>query len=369
MNAESKDEFNHGTMIKMGPNWDRHSGEWVFHYDYPVSDRKFTAEELVPRIRNLLKTPELEIEVLEVTHWILERRLATKYREGRLFIARDAAHRRPPLTGLGLNTAIEDAQNLAWKLALVLHNRAKPSLLDTYDAERRTVGRRNCDWAYLAYNNTFVLNAAMGLIPGDVAHNRERLSHLFEDSPRGETARFQLQRIFHTQDIEFMAHNIELGFVYSSGGAVVPDGTDAPVEDPSGRTYVPMTRPGHRLPHAWIERDGKITSTHDLIGSGNQHDLLLITDETGQPWIEAANIITKKSALRIGTAAIAAHPQSVGSCLLYQDCDSQWKKVRGINDGGAILVRPDNFVLWRSVDPSKGDYEELRRDLQMVFNI
>ena len=357
-------------MIKMGPTWDRHSEEWVFHYDYPVSDRKFTAEELVPRIRNLLKTPELEIEVLEVTHWILERRLATKYSEGRLFIAGDAAHRRPPLTGLGLNTAIEDAQNLAWKLALVLHNRAKPSLLNTYDAERRTVGRRNCDWAYLAYNNTFVLNVAMGLILGDVAYNRERLSHIFEDSPRGETARFQLQRIFHTQDIEFMAHNIELGFVYLSG-AVVPDGTEAPVEDPSGRAYVPMTRPGHRLPHAWIERDGKIISTHDLIGSGNRHDLLLITDEAGQPWVEAANMITKRSGLRIGTAAIAAstNPPSIGPCLLYQDCDGQWKNVRGINDGGAILVRPDNFVLWRSVDPSKGGCEELQRDLQVVFNI
>ena len=84
--------------------------------------------------------------------------------------------------------------------------------------------------------------------------------------------------------------------------------------------------------------------------------------------LEAAHIITKKSGLHIGTAAITAHPQSVGPCL-YQDCDGQWKKIRGINDGGAILVRPDNFVLWRSIDPSKGDYEELRRDLQMVFNI
>ncbi|KAE8366462.1 FAD binding domain-containing protein [Aspergillus caelatus] len=365
VNPDPEGEFDHGTLIKMGPTWNRHSEEWVFHYDYPVSDRTYTAEDLLPQIRQLLKAPELEVEILEVSHWILERRLATKYSQGRLFIAGDAAHRRPPLTGLGLNTAIEDAHNLTWKLALVLHGRAKPPLLDTYDAERRPIGRRNCDWAYHAYNNTFVLNAALGLAPGQRANNQERLSRLFEDSPQGETARYHLQRVFNTQDVEFSAHNIELGFVYSSG-AVVPDGTTAPREDPGGKIYVPTTRPGHRLPHAWIERGGKTISTHDLIGSGKQHDLVLITDEAGNEWIKAADALTKKYGLRIGTAAIGAHPQSTHSDL-YQNCDGVWAKVRGITDGGAILVRPDNFVIWRSLGPSMSNYTDLERDLKKVF--
>ncbi|KAL5356328.1 FAD binding domain-containing protein [Aspergillus floccosus] len=343
VNPESEDEFNHGTMVKMGPTWDRHSEEWVFHYDYPVSERKYTAEELIPRIRQLLKTPDLEIEILEVSHWILERRLATKYSRGRLFIAGDAAHRRPPLTGLRLNTAIEDTHNLAWKLA--------------FDAERRPVGRRNCDWAYVAYNNTFVLNAAMGVIPGAATHNKERLSRLFEDSPQGESARHQLQRIFHTQDVEFFAHNIELGFVYSST-AVVPDGTVPPKEDPGGTVYVPTTRPGHRLPHAWIKRDGQVISTHDLIGS----------DEAGDQWIQAVGALSKKSGLRIGTAAIETQTQSLRSDM-YQDCDGVWTKIRGINDGGAILVRPDNFVIWRSLGPSKEGHQELQRGLQDILEM
>ncbi len=313
----------------------------------------------------MLKTPELDVEVLEVTHWILERRLATKYSKGRSFIAGDAANRRPPLTGLGLNTAIEDAHNLAWKLAFVLHGRAKPLLLDTYDTERRPVGRRNCDWAYHAYNNTFVLNAALGLTLGQATKNKERLARLFEDSPQGESARHHLQRVFNTQDIEFYAHNIELGSTYSSG-AVVPDGTDAPREDPGGKLYVPITRPGHRLPHAWIERDGKAISTHDLIGSGKQYGLVLITDEAGHEWIKAADALATKSGLGIGTAAIRANPQSKG-CDLYRDCDGLWAKVRGITDGGAILVRPDNFVTWRSLGPSMSDYTELQRDLEKML--
>lgn len=367
MNPESDEEFNYGTMIKMGPSWDRHSEEWVFHYDYPVSDRTYTAEEMLPRIRKLLKIPDLDIEILEVSHWILERRVANKYSQGRLFIAGDAAHRRPPLTGLGLNTGIEDAHNLAWKLALVTHGRAKLSLLDTYDAERRPVGRRNCDWAYLAYNNTFVLQAAMGLVPGQVARNKARLSHLFEDSPQGETARHHLQRVFTTQDVEYSAHNIELGFVYSSG-AVTPDGTDCPKQDPGGKIYIPTTCPGNRLPHVWIERGQQVISTHDLIGSGKEHDLFLITDEAGDQWIQTARTLAKKSSLRIGAAAIGAHSESTRPDL-FQNQNGLWNKVRGINDGGAVLVRPDNFVIWRSLGPSKDGGRELERALQRVFNV
>ena len=353
-------------MIKMGPAWDRHSEEWVFHYDYPVSDRKYTAEELPSRIRNLLKTPDLDIEILEVTHWILQRKLATKYSEGRLFIAGDAAHRRPPLTGLGLNTAIEDAHNLSWKLAFVLNGHAKPSLLNSYEAERRPAGRRNCDWAYLAWNNTSVLNAAMGLVPGEIENNRERLAHLFEDSPQGKTARYHLQRIFNSQDIEFLAHNIELGFIYSSG-AIVPDGTVTAKEDPGGRIYIPMTRPGHRLPHAWIERDDKAISTHDLIGFGYKYNLFLITDEVGDQWIKAANVLSKKSGLRIGTAAIGASGSLRSD--MYQDRDGLWNKVRGIEAGGAVLVRPDNFVIWRSLTAPKDGGRELEHGLQAVFGL
>jgi len=67
-------------------------------------------------------------------------RLATRYRDGRVFIAGDAAHIHPPTGGQGMNTGIQDAYNLAWKLALVLGGAAPESLLDSYEAERRPVG-------------------------------------------------------------------------------------------------------------------------------------------------------------------------------------------------------------------------------------
>src|SRR6266511_3641826 len=105
----------------MGPTWGRKSEEWALHFSFSVTaTNRLDKEALPPRIRKLLKLPDLKIEVLNNSHWVLDRVLADKYRQGRVFIAGDAAHRRPPTSGSGLNTSIEDAHNIAWKLAFGL---------------------------------------------------------------------------------------------------------------------------------------------------------------------------------------------------------------------------------------------------------
>src|SRR3546814_5360196 len=108
----------------------------------------------------------------------------------RIFLAGDAAHRHPPTTGLGLNTAVQDAQNLTWKLAAVLKGQAAPSLLDSYEAERRPVASRNVNWAMLTFQNHLVIDAGIGLIPGaPVEVNREAFRVLFSDNPEGGLGR------------------------------------------------------------------------------------------------------------------------------------------------------------------------------------
>ncbi len=121
-------------MAAMGPTWGKHSEEFVLHFTFrPDDPARFDEDAIVPRIRELLKLPDLEMTVHKVSHWILEGVLADKYQVGRIFLAGDAAHRHPPTTGLGLNTAVQDAHNLAWKLAAVLKGDAAPALLDTYE--------------------------------------------------------------------------------------------------------------------------------------------------------------------------------------------------------------------------------------------
>ena len=283
--------------------------------------------------------------------------MADKYRKGRVFIAGDAAHRRPPTTGLGLNTSVEDALNLAWKLAMVVKGQARHQLLDTYEAERRPIGRRNCDWGLFTFQNSSVINAALGLVPGKKEANQLRFKVLFEDSERGNTLRAQVRYMVESQKIEFSAHDLELGFKYDHG-CLVPDGTGAPPPDPLGQEYIPCTRPGHRLPHAWLEQGDDVISSHDLVRG--LAEWALITDQYGEGWISAATRASDAIGLRINIGVIGMPP-------LLRDYDDQWEMVKGIGRGGAILVRPDNIIAWRSQSSSWQGGAELEQAIQSLL--
>ncbi len=350
INGSGGTVFESGAIVPMGPTWGRRSEEWVFHFGFDLDDEnRYKEETFVMRIRELLKLPDLEMKVHKISHWVLERVLADRYQVGRIFLAGDAAHRRPPTTGLGLNTSIEDGLNLSWKLALVLKGKASPGLLQTYEIERRPIGRRNCDWGLFTFKNSSVINAAIGLVPGRKEANKMSFQQLFEDSEIGRSRRAQVAKVIDTQCIEFSAHDIELGFKYENG-FVVPDGTEAPDSDPFGQVYTPTTRPGHRLPHAWVERQDQDISTHDLVTT--EVAFLLITDAHGEDWISAAEECQSKMGVTFRTAQIGASSD-------VKDTHEHWEKLKGMKAGGALLVRPDNFVAWRSSKASYGEGKEL----------
>lgn len=350
INGECNTVFESGAIVPMGPNWGKHSEEWVFHFGFAMDDQSRHDEAaLIPRIRQLLKIPDLEMNVHKVSHWAIERVLADKYQVGRVFLAGDAGNRRPPTTGLGLNTAIEDSLNIAWKLALILNGQASESILDSYEPERRAVGEINCDWGLFTFSNSSVINTVLGLIPGEADANQLRFQTLFEDTDKGHSFRAQVARIIDTQAIEFCAHGIELGFRYSKG-FVVHDGSLPTDRDPLGLKYYPTTQPGHRLPHAWIETGNNVISTHDLVQ--DRPVFALITDSEGGDWEIAAKNIFKNRGIEVVVAQI-------GDKCLYRDYDDRWDGLKGIQSGGAILVRPDNMVAWRSIYKSRGDGKEL----------
>lgn len=305
------------------------------------------------------------MEVMHVNHWVLDRVVADKYRVGRVFIAGDAAHRRPPASGLGLNTGIEDAKNIAWKLAFVLQRKADAALLDTYESERRPIGIRNSDWALFSFSNMNVLSAGVGAIPGAQEYNQQRFAQLFEDSERGRSALHHLRRVLQTQNVEYSAHDIELGFTYSDG-VLISDGTTAPVPDPEGQIYNPTTRPGHRLPHAWLVQDGETVSTHDLIKTAGAADFVLLTDEDGDRWVQAAEKLTRDTNVKLSTAQIRARDVTRPKGL-YLDHQDAWAQLKGVESGGAVLVRPDNFVAWRSHQLGEQPEEDLSRALAALM--
>ncbi|KAM5349120.1 hypothetical protein ACJ41O_008943 [Fusarium nematophilum] len=276
-----------GSLLPLGPTWGRRSEEWQLHFSIGVNDPPVPREGVEDRIRKLLKLPDLQIEIMSFSNWVLERVLAQRYRQGRVFIGGDSAHRHPPTTGLGLNTAVQDAHNLAWKLAYTLQGKSSPALLDTYELERLAIGKRNCDWALFTSKCHRAIAAAIGLEEGQVEANNAHLTQLFEENSEiGRVALAQLQYIINGQEIEFSAHEMDLGFSYPLGGAFLPDAVPPPTQHPRHQIYTPTTSPGHRLPHAWLEKDGKVLSTHDLVGRHGA--FLLITDREGSAWVDAA---------------------------------------------------------------------------------
>lgn len=329
-----------GVLGKLGPtNFDRHSEEWMFHFSFrPDDPARFDEDALLPRMRELLKLPDLDPEILAIGHWVVEGVIADRYRFDRIFLAGDAAHRHPPTTGLGLNAAVQDAHNLAWKLTATLNGKASDALLDSYESERWPVADRNVTWALLTFENHQLTDVGIGLRRGDPETSRRNFEAFFADDDEGRSRRARLKDVLSVQRMEWQAHDLELGFHYDTG-AVVGDGTFPPERDPMGGKYVPTTRPGHRLPHVWVDRGGERVSTHDLVGIG---EFLLLVGEEGAAWREAAERIAAEDGIELRCLAIA----DGGECA---DAERRWTALREVAADGAVLVRPDNHVGWRAM--------------------
>ena len=328
-------------MVPMGPQrWGPASEEWVIHLNYPAGDPRAQSDAQVEAdARQALGIPDLPMKIHKITRWSVEAVLASAFRAGRVFLLGDAAHRHPPTGGLGLTSAIHDAQNLCWKLALVLAGQASPALLDTYQAERRPVDERNAQRSLENAVNHFAIGAALGLSHENTPEqNMAQLRRMWSGRPEDAAHRSAVLRAMRAQSMEFNELNVEYGYRYQSA-AVVPDGSAAPASADEVRVYQPSTRPGAPLPHAWIDdEDGHRRPVKDLVTPGR---FLLIAGEDGHAWCEAARQLAEEAdipldALRIG------HLDGD-----YHDPRCAWLRHRQIASDGAILVRPDRFIAWR----------------------
>lgn len=209
----------------------------------------------------------------------------------------------------------------------------------------------------MTFSNQAMIAAAVGFVPGQREMNKARMEALLEESDIGETFRAQLRYILQSQMVEYSALDLELGFSYWRGGAVVPDGSARPAIDPQGQNYAQTSRPGHRLPHVWLEerddRSQRVFSTHDLIR--NEHDYLLITDQYGSAWIQAIQDSQETSfRFNVGVAQIGPLTAGIRPCS-YVDREDRWPIESQLGRGGAVLVRPDNFIAWRQTHGSLHD--------------
>ena len=283
---------------------------------YGLRASDFTEERTRELVHLAAGVPDLPVIIRGIAPWTASAHVAESYRYGRVLLAGDAAHEMPPTGGFGLNTGVQDVQNLAWKLAAVLRGDAPSALLDTYDAERRPVGRAITE-------QSLENSISMG-----------RLGHRAPGFARPE--------FLNEQGMIF-------GASYDSA-AVVADGTPPPALANPVTDYVPSARPGARAPHAWLERGGERVSTIDRVG--RRFALL----GSGAGWAEAGR-----------AAHLPLDVTTVGDGQEFRDPGGQWHAAYGIASGGAVLVRPDGHVAWRCAAAVSDPAAALRAALDAVL--
>jgi 2-polyprenyl-6-methoxyphenol hydroxylase-like FAD-dependent oxidoreductase len=308
---------------------------WVFMHEWDPATESFddyTPARCAGLFRAAAGVDDLDLAIEHVRPWRMSCQIAQRYQEGRIFLVGDAAHRFPPTGGLGLNTGVADAHNLVWKLAAVEHGWAPPGLLDTYGTERRPVARDNADKSLENALGMLDVFAACGAT-GPQAEQRAA----FDAALSTDAGRAAIAAAAEGQGEHFDMLGLQLGFGYDPAtGPVLDDGSvPVPVANPV-REYAPSTRPGGRLPHAWVERDGDRVSTLDLVAPGR---FVLLTGSDA--WADAADGLVggpvPLDVVRVGVDV--------------RDPDGAWSAVSGIGRSGAVLVRPDQHVAWRSAGP------------------
>jgi putative polyketide hydroxylase len=253
------------------------------------SSEPLSRARCVEMVRAAMGIADLAPDVIDAQRWEAASAMAQAYRSGRVLLAGDAAHQMTPFLGLGAATGIEDANNLAWKLAFVLRGLAGDGLLDTYEAERLPAARR-------------------AVIASSRAADERGLPLLGRSAPP-----------VHVRAL------LGLDDTYRSRAIAGDDEVDPEDEG----------QPGRRVPHAWLRaRDGSRVSTLDLAPG----EFVLLSGPDGTSWVEAGERLSSPlsiRAFRIGGADL-------------EDESGRWCERAGIPRTGALLVRPDGVVAWRS---------------------
>ena len=339
-------------LVRMVRPWN----EWLIVWGYDIDDEPPTVDEAAARqiVRNLLGMPELEVEITGTSLWGNNEMYATHLQQGRVFCAGDAVHRHPPSNGLGSNTSVQDSYNLAWKLAAVLRGQAAPSLLDTYSAERAPVAERIVKRANKSSREFVDIFVALGVTEAkNEAEMIEQIEERKANTPEGAAKRAALVAAMELKNYEFNAHGVELGQFYRSS-AIVSDGSAPPVptRDPD-LYYQASTVPGSHLPHAWVGDNRRRFAMMDLAPYDR---FTLITGIAGEAWAAAADKVAQELGVPLSTVVIGPGREVTD---LYYD----WAKVREVEEAGALLVRPDKHIAWRSgslpADPARALYDAL----------
>lgn len=335
-----------------------------------ANSRQFWAD-MLPKV---LGDKDFELE--STGTWVMTSQTADSFRRERLLLLGDAAHRFPHTGGFGLNSGVQDAHNLAWKLDAALSGTASPTLLDTYETERRPVvekfaeqsvanhfrlddigGRIGITNRMLAVATRVAARAPLVSLPDRLVapmatammrRQMRRARRLHPGAPGSTALRGQIAEALPGQIEHFVSTGLQFGYLHTSDLVADDDSAVRPPEDVVD--YLPTTYPGARLPHAMISTRGLTTGIHDVLHRTSL-TLLALGDDGWEN--------------ELGTHRIAGP----GVVVVPVDAPDPADRRRLIDllevgEKGAVLVRPDGHVAWRTTSPASSGVAELTRFLE-----
>jgi 2-polyprenyl-6-methoxyphenol hydroxylase-like FAD-dependent oxidoreductase len=298
------------------------SDKWVFHLHYdPEKGEKpedYTQERLQHLLQQMLGMPHMAIRIISVLPWQPTVSVVNDMQFGRIFLAGDAAHQMTPYGGKGAATGVQDVQNLAWKLAMVLQQKAGADLLQTYTQERQPIG------------------LAVATMTGMLADDKGLI-----DLQKFKTLITTTDNAYR---LDKMVTMVGLPYYTYTSTAIVPN-------DNADEHGLLQGQPGTRVPHVWLQKEGTPISTLDL----STQQFTIITDRAGEDWQQAAQEVSQQMQLALPVYIIEKDDPA------YET----WKETTAMQAGEGILVRPDGFIAWRQTFATDAQ----RRLLEAVLGI
>lgn len=321
----------------------QHPETGLWRYSFRHDEEELPSGDLVlERMRGALGMADLPIEIVRFYRFDYTTGLLRRWREGNVFFAGDAAHWHSPWGGYGMNSGVQDANNLAWKMALVLRGLGSDALLDTFEVERRSKALLTVKSA--TYNSLHyqAIAEAVRLGEGELMV-RGRISP--------EAVTFLRQRVAPHGDNSVLHTGYQLGTVYASRAV---RRTQEALPTPQLCDYVETTIPGVRAPHAWlVDADGRRVSTIELWG----RNFVLVGHQLPSFWQDVCSQAAGALGLEIDLL-------NVGVPGGYRAHDAKFAGLYGALPGQGLLVRPDGFVA-ATIEP--GNAEKTRDALVRVM--
>ena len=344
-------------LVRMVRPWN----EWLIVWGYDINQPPPTVSDAMATeiAHNLIGDHTVPIKIKATSVWTVNNMYALENTRGRVFCMGDAVHRHPPSNGLGSNTSIQDAWNLAWKIAHVIKGKAGPSLLRSYDAERSPVAKQIVTRANQSISEFGPIFEALGLLSTkDPEQMKANMAKLRDNNSSAAAQREALRQAIAFKSYEFNCHGVELNQRYQSS-AVVADGSPEPDWKRDRELYYQSsTRPGAHLPHVWLfDKQHRAVSTLDIVGKGK---FAVLTGIGGEAWAQAAREIAEETGLDLVAYVIGPHRD-------YEDFTSDWARASEIEEGGCLLVRPDQFVAYRHFAAAADAKQRLSAALEAVL--